>query len=109
MIKIKKFDFKIGCPVFLHHKEDIERLTRIIESHGISEKKVDPAHELLGITEILLVCSSYDEQNEDCENCHFILNLRRETARMIINANGIMNEHGHPLGDRFGLFSRIDP
>lgn len=96
MIKIKKFDFKIGCPVFLSYKEDIERLTRIIESHGISEKKMDPAHKILGITETLLACSNYDELNEDCENCHFILNLRRETSRMIIDVNGIMNEHAYP-------------
>jgi len=96
MIKIKKFDFRIRCPVFMRHKEDIIELTRIIERHGISEKKVDPAHVLLKITDALLACLRYDEQNEDCENCHFVLNLRRETARMIIDANGKMNEHGYP-------------
>lgn len=89
MKKIRKFDYQISCPIFSEYEEKIEKLTQAINSHKISSKKVDKAQELLDIMNILSSCPKYNEENEDCENCHFILNLRRETAKMIINVNGI--------------------
>lgn len=89
MDKIKKFNYQINCPIFSEYEEKIEKLTQAINSHKISSKKVDKAQELLDIMNILSSCPKYDEKNEDCENCRFIVNLRKETAKMIINANGI--------------------
>jgi len=35
---------------------------------------------------MLLSCEKYDEKSLNCKNCHFIANLRKKTADLIIKA-----------------------
>jgi ribosomal protein L29 len=94
-MKINKYIFEINCPDFSEYDEKIKVLTIVIESREISAKKVDEAQELLKITDLLLFCPKYNEEKEECENCHFVLNLRREIARIIINANRVSDESAY--------------
>jgi len=44
------------------------------------------AEELQREVEVLLSCPDYDGENLECKNCHFIANLRKKTANLIIKA-----------------------
>jgi len=76
----------MNCPTFLKHQGRIKKLTRSVNGRKIISKKVDDAFELVDIINILSSCPDYDENNDDCINCRFILNLRQEIARIIIEA-----------------------
>lgn len=76
----------MNCPTFLKHQGRIKKLTRSVNGRKIISKKVDDAFELVDIINILSSCPDYDEINDDCINCRFILNLRQEIARIIIEA-----------------------
>jgi len=78
---------QIECSIFSRYEADIIELSTFINGHEVISKKVDKANELLRITDILLNCEKYDAENGDCENCHFVLSLRKEIARMIIEAS----------------------
>ncbi len=76
----------MNCPTFLEYEDRIKKLTRSINGRKIISKKVDDALELIDIINILSSCPDYDEINDDCINCRFILNMRQEIARIIIEA-----------------------
>lgn len=80
---------QIECILFLEYREKIEGLSRSISGAKIISNEVDKARELLKIINKLLKCSKYDIEKEDCENCRFILRLRKETAESIIRVNRI--------------------
>ncbi len=79
----------MNCLTFLEYEDRIKKLTRSVNGRKIISKKVDNAFELIDIIKILSSCPDYDEINDDCINCRFILNLRQEIARMIIEATEI--------------------
>ena len=83
------FVAQIDCLIFSEYKKKIETLTQSINGAKIISNELDKAHELLTIVNILLDCGKYDEKKEDCKTCHFILNLRKETAESIIKINGM--------------------
>jgi hypothetical protein len=87
MERTKKFIPKIGCPIFSEYKGTIKKLNSSINGSKIISKKSDKAQELLDIVEILQSCPKYDEKREDCINCHYILNLRKEIAQLIIDSS----------------------
>jgi len=89
MKEINKFVPQIDCAIFSEHRDKIEMLSQSISGAKIISDEVDKAHELLRIVNILLDCGKHDEKKEDCKTCHFILNLRKETAMSIIKINGI--------------------
>lgn len=89
MKRIRKFIPHIDCPIFLEYEERIKKLSQSFNAHSISSRRVDKAQELLDIIDILLNCPNYDEESEECKNCHFILNLRREIGRIVLEAAGI--------------------
>lgn len=72
---IDKFIPEIDCPIFLEHKEKIDALTQSINGAKIISNEVKKARELFKIVDFLLSCGKYDEEQDDCEKCHYILNL----------------------------------
>ena len=82
-----KSTYEIDCPIFSEHEENIKKLTQHINSHKIISKKVDKAQELFDIINLLSCCPKSDKEEKDCESCRFILNLSKEIARIIIDAN----------------------
>lgn len=86
MQKIKKSSIHIDCPIFSKYEERINELIRSIFGNQPLSEKVDSAQELLKIIGYLSSCPRYDNLREDCFNCRFTLNLKREMARMIVEA-----------------------
>jgi len=38
---------------------------------------------------MLLSCEKYDKKNEDCKDCKVISTLRKQTAELLIKAQGL--------------------
>ncbi len=81
MIKEKP---NINCPVFQKQEPIIQDITNKINmAKGVLEK-ARFAEELLKEVNVLLSCPDYNGNKLDCKNCHFIANLRKKTANLII-------------------------
>lgn len=81
---------KISCPTFQKQESLIENITdKINRAKGVVEK-AGFAEELQKEVEVLLSCPDYDKEKLDCKNCHFIANLRRKTANLIIKAKKLI-------------------
>jgi hypothetical protein len=52
---------------------------------GVAGKAIF-AGELRKEVDVLLSCTDYKSKSLDCKNCHFIANLRKKTAGLIIKA-----------------------
>ncbi len=92
MKKNSKPPHEIYCPIFSKHEENIKKLTQFINSHKIISEKVDKAQELVDIINLFSCCPKFDEEERHCENCRFILNLSKESARIIIDASETAHE-----------------
>ena len=77
---------KISCPIFQKQEPTIKDLTdKINKAKGVQEK-AGFAEELQKEVCVLLNCSDYEKKSFNCKNCHFIANLRKKTAELIIKA-----------------------
>lgn len=77
---------KISCAIFQKQEQEVKALTdKINKAKGVSEK-ARYAEELQREVGVLLSCPDYDKEKLDCKNCHFIANLRKKTADLIIKA-----------------------
>ena len=77
---------KIGCPTFQKQESVIKDITdKINGAKGVHEK-AGFAEEIEKEVDVLLSCPDYDDKSLDCKNCHFIANLRKKTADLIIRA-----------------------
>jgi len=77
---------RISCPTFQKQESVIKDITdKINQAKGVQEKAVY-AEELQKESDVLLSCPDYDREKLDCESCHFIANLRKKTADLIIKA-----------------------
>ncbi|MEW5767356.1 MAG: hypothetical protein AB1797_06970 [bacterium] len=77
---------KISCPIFQKQEPVIKDITdKINHAKGI-QKKASFAKELQKEVDILLSCPDYDGESLNCNNCHFIANLRQRTANLVIKA-----------------------
>jgi len=77
-------DVKINCPTFQKQEPGIQKITNNINSATGVKEKAKFAVELQKEADVLLSCADYDAKKFDCENCHFIANLRKKTANLII-------------------------
>ena len=77
---------KISCPTFQKQESVIKDITdKINMAKGVQEK-ARFAQGLLKEVDVLLTCPDYDDKSLDCKNCHFIANLRKKTADLILKA-----------------------
>lgn len=82
-------DAKIDCPMFQKQEPTIKEIThKINNTKGVQEKAV-LAGELQKEVDVLLTCPDYKDTSLVCKNCHFIANLRRKTAELIIKAKKV--------------------
>lgn len=77
---------KINCPIFQKQEPVIKDMADKINIAIGVLKKAEFAEELQKEVEVLLSCPDYDGKRLDCNNCHFIMNLRKKTAGLIIKA-----------------------
>lgn len=77
---------EISCPTFRKQEPVIKDITdKINQAKGVLEK-ARFAEELQKEVNVLLSCPDYDDKRLDCKSCHFIANLRKKTANLIIKA-----------------------
>jgi hypothetical protein len=77
---------QISCPIFQKQEQIIKELTdKINKAQGVQEK-ARFAEELQKEITVLLNCQEHKKEILDCKNCHFIANLRKKTADLIIKA-----------------------
>jgi len=77
---------KINCPTFQKQESIIKDLTdKINKAKGVQEKAIF-AEELQKEVNVLFSCPDRDSKKVNCTNCHFIANLRKKTADLIIKA-----------------------
>ncbi len=77
---------KISCLTFQKQEPLIKHITDKINMSKDVKEKAEFADELRKEVDVLLNCTEYDEKVLDCKNCHFIANLRKKTADLIIKA-----------------------
>ncbi len=77
---------KISCPTFQKQESVIKDITDKINQAKEVQEKARFSGELQKEVNVLLSCPDYDGKRLDCKNCHFIANLRKKTANLIIKA-----------------------
>jgi len=94
---MNKEEAKINCPTFQKQEPIIKDITtKINGAKGVREKAVF-AQELQEAVDVLFNCQSYNSENLDCKNCHFIANLRKKTADLIIKAKKLAKKRKEKL------------
>jgi len=83
---MSKEDAKINCSTFQKQEPVIKDITAKINSAKGVLEKADFAEELQKEVDVLLSCPDYNKKSMDCNNCHFIANVRTKTAGLIIKA-----------------------
>lgn len=78
---------EIQCSIFHQHENRIKSITQDINSYEKASDKKPFAEKLIELTEILLNCENYNEDNPVCVNCHTITTLRKRTANLISKAS----------------------
>lgn len=85
-MKTEKNIKKIKCTIFKSKNETIEGITKAINEAENIEKKAQLAERLIKEANEILSCEHFDEKRVDCKICHYIANLRKETANLILKA-----------------------
>jgi len=83
---MSKENAKIKCPTFQKQEPLIEDITAKINNAKDVLEKAEFAKKLQEEVDVLLSCPDYDEKSRDCKNCHFIADVRKKTATLIIKA-----------------------
>ena len=81
-----KEETKISCSIFQKQESVIKDITDKINKSKEVQEKAEFAEELQKEVDVLLSCQDLKSESLDCKNCHFIANLRKKTARLIIKA-----------------------
>jgi len=88
--RTKNFGVGVNCLTFQKQESKIKDITgRINQSKRVLEK-ARFAEELQREVDILFPCPNYDGKSLDCKNCHFIANVRKKTADLIIKAKKLV-------------------
>ncbi|MEI6633061.1 MAG: hypothetical protein WCP22_04485 [Chlamydiota bacterium] len=79
----------IGCPKFLRQEDAIKGITDTLNAAKGAAAKAEFAGELKKAVDLLLSCEDHDDKESDCRNCHFIGQIRRKTADLIMRARNL--------------------
>ncbi len=80
----------INCLTFQKQEPVIKDITDRINIGETVLEKATFAEELQEEVDVLLSCTNYDKASINCKNCHFIANLRKKTANLIIKAKKLV-------------------
>lgn len=81
---------EIRCPTFKKQEPVIKDITDKINKTKDRGEKAKFAEKLQEEVEVLLSCPDFKGKSLDCKNCHFIANLRKKTADLIIKAKKLI-------------------
>lgn len=77
---------KINCGIFQKQKPVIKDIIDKINQAKRAQEKAGFAEDLQKEADALLLCRGFKRENLDCESCHFIANLHKRTANLVIKA-----------------------
>ena len=86
MIKMRK-QKEVKCAVFKSKNETIEIIIRAINETEDIKRKTRFAERIIQEMGVLLLCEYFDERRADCKICHYVANLRKKTANLILKAS----------------------
>jgi hypothetical protein len=72
------------CPAFQKQEAVIKDIIDNINRSKELTEKAEFSEKLQKEVNILLACTDYSSKKTDCKNCHFIANLRKKTAHLIL-------------------------
>jgi hypothetical protein len=72
------------CPAFQKQEPVIKDIIDNINRSKELTEKAKFAEKLQKEVNALLACPDYSGKKTDCKNCHFIANLRKKTADLIL-------------------------
>lgn len=91
-MKTKQNIKKIKCVIFQAKNEIIERITQAINEAKDVKGKAVIAQKLLDEVEKLLCCKHFIRGKAECKICHYIADLRKRTANLILKAKELKTE-----------------
>lgn len=83
-------DEKISCSIFQNHEPRIKASTDNINRAKTPQEKIRYAERLLNDVNELLDCPEFKKHVLECENCHMITNVRKQTAELIIKTKKLV-------------------
>jgi hypothetical protein len=83
---MQKEEPTINCTTFQKQEPIIKEITDKMNTAQKVMEKAGLAEELQKEVDVLLSCPYYDKASINCKNCHFIANLRKRAASLIIKA-----------------------
>jgi len=78
---------RMSCSKYLEMERMIKRLTEEINRAEDVAVKAAKARKLIEVADSLLSCVEYERGNWNCENCHRVASLRKETSQIILHVS----------------------
>jgi len=78
---------RMNCSKYLQMEPRIKRLTEEINRAKNVDTKAAKARELMEIADALLSCVNYVKGEWNCESCHRMASLRKETSQIILHVS----------------------
>jgi len=85
--KVTQRPQRMNCSKYLQMEPRIKRLTEEINRAKNVGTKAAKARELMEIADSLLSCVNYVKGEWNCENCHRVASLRKETSQIILHVS----------------------
>jgi len=85
--RVSRHPQRMSCSKYLETERNIKRLTEEINRAEDVATKVAKARELMEVANSLLSCVDYKKGNWNCENCHRVASLRKETSQIILHVS----------------------
>ena len=77
---------QVKCSIFKSKDEEIEEINKAINEAREIRGKAHLAERLIKEADGLLACKLFDEKKPECKICHYITDLRKRTATLILKA-----------------------
>jgi predicted transcriptional regulator len=78
---------KMSCSKYLQTEHVIKRLNEEINRARDVATKMSKARELMKVADSLLSCADFERGNWNCESCHRVASLRKETSQIILHVS----------------------
>jgi predicted transcriptional regulator len=85
--KVSRQPQKTNCPTYLETEQIIKSLTEEINKATDLTIKAAKARELMSAADSLLACADFEKGKWNCETCHRVASLRKETSQIILHVS----------------------
>ena len=85
--KVNRQPQKASCPKYADAELAIRQLTNEINKAKDLTTKAAKARELMKAADMLLACTDFDKGIWNCETCHHVASLRKQTSQIILHVS----------------------